>query len=180
MIIITTSHRPSPRTRTFIKDLSSVLPGSHRINRGHKTLIELALEAKRRGSKYVAIVTEREGNPGAINLYEVTEEASVHPALTKIATLIIKGIKLSKENPETSRAYGVSKISINSSKCVSDDCFYIADILAKIFNKLLEEKPDITIVLEEDKYIVLKCLNIHNRPVGPMIRVLRVVRDKQL
>lgn len=178
MILVTTSHRPSSRTRSFIKDLSSILPGSYKTNRGHKTLLELAIEARRHGLSYVAIVADHGGNPGAINLYEVVEEASMSPKLIKIATLVIKGVKLSRENPDVVRIYGISKINVDSSKCVSDDCFYISDVLIKIFNKSLSNEPDVTIVLEEDKYIVFKCVSIHGGPVGPIIKILHVVRDK--
>jgi len=177
LILITTSHKPSPRTRSFIKDLSSILPGSHRTNRGHKTLLELAIEARRRGLSYVAIVTDHGGNPGAINIYEVVEEASTYPKLVKIITLVIGGVRLSRESPEAARVYGISKVGVDSSRCVSDDCFYISDVLIKIFNKLLSGKPDVTIVLEENKYITLKCVNVHGGLVGPVIRVLRAVRD---
>lgn len=179
MILITTSHRPSSRTRSFIKDLSSILPGSYKTNRGHKTLLELAIEAKRRELSYVAIVTDCGGNPGAIDIYEVVEEASMHPKLVKIATLVIKGVKLSRENPDAVRVYGISKVNVDSSKCMSDDCFYISDIFTKIFSKLLSNNPDITIVLEEGKYIVLKCVSVHGGLVGPVIRILHVVRGKQ-
>jgi len=50
-----------------------------KINRGHKSLLELAIEASRLGAKYFLIITEWRGNPRAINIYEV--EKTSHTTL---------------------------------------------------------------------------------------------------
>jgi len=137
LLLLTTSHRPSPRTRTFLKELISVLPGSYKINRGHKTLLDLAIEAKKQGLNYVAIISDRRGNPGSITLYEVVEKELLRPSLNKISTLILKGVKLSRENPAAGRIYGATRLNVDPSNCISDDCFYVADLLIKIFSKVL-------------------------------------------
>ena len=178
MILITTSHRPSPRTRSFAKDLASVLPGARKVNRGHKTLVELALEAKYLKLDYVMVISEKEGNPRAINVYEVTNRDTLQPGLRKVVTLVLKGVKLSRENPEASKAYNVVSVNVDSSSCISDDCFFLADLLMRIFSKLLSSKPNITFTLEESKYITLKCINVHGKPVGPVISIVKVVKGE--
>lgn len=174
MILISTSHRPSPRTRSFIKDLVSVLPYTKKVNRGHKKLIELAIEAKQYGLHYVMIITERYGNPGYVNIYEIADDISCR--LVKVATLVIGGVRLTRENPNVSRTYGASRVVIDFSKCITNDCFFIADLLIKVFNKIISDKAELIIKLEEQKYIELKCFNIHGNPVGPVIRISRVIR----
>ena len=175
MIVITTSRRPSPRTRSFVKDLSSILPSSPRISRGHKSLVDLAIEAAKLGAKYILLVTEKSGNPRGLIIYGV-EEMGHHAVSKRLAILLIKGVKLSRENPESSKAYGVSNISIDYSKCFSDDCFYIADLLVKILGDMVSEKGDLRILLGENKYISIQALNIHGKPVGPLVLVERVIR----
>jgi U3 small nucleolar ribonucleoprotein protein IMP4 len=173
LLLITTSRHTSPRVRSFVKDLVSVLPRSIRIQRGHKTLEDLAIEAYTRGLKYVLVVSEFRGNPGRLSLFEV--QAEITPKLVKIADLILKGVKLSRENPLASKVYGASSIAIDHSKCISSDCFLLADILLKVFQPRIAKDPDVTVLLEEDKYIVVKFQNAHGKLIGPVLRVLRVI-----
>jgi U3 small nucleolar ribonucleoprotein protein IMP4 len=174
LLLITTSHRSSPRVRSFIKDLVSVLPGAIRIQRGHKTLRDIALEAYRNGLKYALIVKELYGNPRVISLYKVLAEPSVE--LVKIADLVLKGVVLSRENPVSSRVYGVDSLEIDYSNCLSSDCYLLADVLSMIFQPKIRENADLKVVLEEEKYIHVKFKNIHGKTVGPVLRVIRVIR----
>lgn len=176
MILITTSHRPSRRIRSFVKDLVSILPYSIKVNRGHKGLVELAIETRYMGLRYIGIVTERHGNPGSIAIYEVADKPS--PSLVKLATLIIHSVVLTRENPDTSKTYGVKAINIDASKCISDECFYLADLFIKIFSRALSDKPGVVIKLEEDKYITVRAVNIYEKPTGPIIRINRVIRGE--
>ncbi len=175
MILITTSHRASPRVRSFVKDLASILPGAVKIQRGHKTLEDLAIEAYTHNLKYILVINELWGNPSRISIYEVRAELS--PELVKIADLVLKGVKLSRENPLATRAYGVESLNVEYSKCISSDCFLLADILMRIFQPRIRVDPDVTIILEEDKYIVVKFQNVHGKLVGPLLRIIKVVRS---
>lgn len=175
MILITTSHRPSPRTRSFIKDLISVLPHSQKTNRGHKTITELAIETRRRGYSFLAIVSERHGNPGVIYIYEVKDDYP-RPFIEKLAEIELSGVVLSRENPEASRAYGISNISIDYTKCISDECFYLADVLIKIFGKIYSDNANLKLVLEEGALLMMKWVNVHGNPVGPLLKIKRVLK----
>ncbi len=92
--IVTTSRRPSPRSRSFVKDLVSVLPGGIRLTRGHSSYVDLAREALMVGCSRVIIIGERRGNPGVIRVYEPTSSLE----LRHIVTFIILGVKLSRES----------------------------------------------------------------------------------
>ncbi|MEM2024782.1 MAG: ribosomal biogenesis protein [Desulfurococcaceae archaeon] len=176
MILITTSHRPSPRVRSFVKDLASILPGAHRVNRGHKTLSELAIESVARKVDYLAIISEKGGNPSAISIYEIAEKHTHCPSPLKIAELLLHGVKLSREVLGSHKAYYASCISIDPSKCTSDDCYFIADLYTKIFIKAMCNKPDLLMVLEDDKHVTIKYVSANGDPVGPVISVIRALR----
>ena len=175
MFLLTTSHRPSPRTRSFIKDLASIFPNAFKTNRGHKTFNELAIEAVSNGLNYVIIVSESRGNPRSLEIYEVVDRETLYPKLNKIVSIVIQGVRLSRENPESHKAYGGKSINIDFSKCISDDCFFISDLFMKIYSKVIDtRKPSVLMALDEDKYIYIKFYNIVNKPIGPVIKVLGV------
>ncbi|WP_131159729.1 Brix domain-containing protein [Aeropyrum pernix] len=92
-ILVTTSRRPSPRVRSFVKDLSATIPGAFRFTRGHYSMEELAREAIIRGADRIVVVGERRGNPGIIRVYAV--EGPGRP--DNIVSFIVKGVSLSRE-----------------------------------------------------------------------------------
>ena len=91
-ILITTTRRPSPRTRSLVKDLVSVIPGAIRFTRGHYNIEELSFEATAVGAARVIIVGTMRGNPSILRFYEPRP-----PKLYHIASLIVKGVALSRE-----------------------------------------------------------------------------------
>jgi len=174
LILITTSHRSSPRVRSFIKDLVSVLPGAIKIPRGHRTMRDIALKAYKSGLKYALIIKELHGNPKVISLYRVSPEPDIE--LVKIADIVLKGVVLSRENPESSRTYGASSLEVNYSNCISTDCYILADVLTMIFQPIIRKNADLKVVLEEERYIYVKFKNVHGKTVGPVLRVMRVIK----
>lgn len=177
MILITASRRPSPRTRSFIKDLVLIIPGSKRINRGHKSLSELAVEVAKNRFKYLMVIGERRGNPGVLVIYEISELAPYKVAYRRISRIILSGVKLSRENPESSKAYGARSVGVDYSNCISSDCFLMADLLIKLAGNVVSERPDITYVLSEGRFIELKALNVHGKPIGPILRIKKVLME---
>lgn len=67
-MLITTSRKPSQRTRTFCRGLERAL-GARSVNRGKMSLRNVFLKAKEMGKDHVAIVSERDGNPNGIEIY---------------------------------------------------------------------------------------------------------------
>jgi len=93
-IIITTSHRPTPRTRSLVKDLVSVIPNAVRITRGKATLDLLALQAVDIGADRILVIRNWKGNPRFLDFYEVLPATR---KATKICTLVLRGYKLARE-----------------------------------------------------------------------------------
>ncbi len=174
MILITTSHKPSPRTRSFVKDLASIIPYSKTLTRGKKTLDELAVEAHRYRCKYFIVVGERRGNPSLIRIYMI-DYTGRYPKPVHTASIILRGVTLSRENPEAIKTYGIETIGLDNEKCFSDRCFKLFDTFYQLFRDRVSDKPDILLLFEDKKgYTLIKAVNRLGKPTGPLIRVIRV------
>ena len=111
-IIFTTTRRPSPRTRSLLKDLVDTIPGAIRLTRGHASMEELWVEARSQGAQRVAVIASRRGNPSLIRFYSVAGSGLGH-----IASLRINGVSLARE-------YGAPSPS-GASKRASDMMVYL-------------------------------------------------------
>ncbi len=120
--IVTTSHRPTPRTRSLLKDLVAVIPNSIRITRGKATLELLALEALDIGADRIVVLRNWKGNPRYIDLYMVTP---LSRGATKVCTLVLCGYKLTREgtkkNPPHRPSLLVVPIDIVVSSTIPED-----------------------------------------------------------
>ncbi|HIP74234.1 MAG TPA: hypothetical protein EYH14_01115 [Euryarchaeota archaeon] len=71
MILITTSRKPSRRTRRFCRELEAVLPLSRYVNRGKAPLRLISERARADGYYRVLIVGETKGNPSIIRVLDL-------------------------------------------------------------------------------------------------------------
>lgn len=67
-MLITTSRKPSPRTRTFSRSLERV-SNSKYINRGKMSIRDVLIKSSGLGFNQTAIVSEVKGNPSRIEFY---------------------------------------------------------------------------------------------------------------
>jgi U3 small nucleolar ribonucleoprotein protein IMP4 len=67
-MLISTSRKPSPKTRAFCKNLSNAF-SCHYINRGKMSMRELQLKAAEYNCDSVVLVHEIEGNPSKITFF---------------------------------------------------------------------------------------------------------------
>jgi U3 small nucleolar ribonucleoprotein protein IMP4 len=67
-MLITTSRKPSQRTRTFCRGLERVI-NARCINRGKMNIHEVFLKTKIMGFDRVAIISEKNGNPSGLDIY---------------------------------------------------------------------------------------------------------------
>ncbi len=181
-IVITTSHKPSPRLRSFVKDLASVIPGAIKVNRGKKTLEDLLYDSIEYKADRLIIVGERKGNPGSIKVYYVNSQEE---KLVELALYVIKGVKLSRENPYAVRIYNPSKLMVDAShaKTKVEEIFveiFSKSFKAKIHMGSLEEiagKVDVLAIPKWDgKVIKLFFMNPSTKKLGgPVIKFLKVV-----
>lgn len=180
MIIVTTSHRPSQRVRSFVKDLVSVLPSAVKLTRGKATLSDLYYEAVARGAKRVIVVTVWKGNPGTLRVYEPLEPPSTE--LSLVARIALSGVKLSRETPGAQRAFGTNSLGVYIDAPPTQTFFNLADTLSRAFLAriaLSRDDKDFDVVAVIQPYpegiaeITFVCTGT-GRVCGPTLRVVGV------
>jgi len=67
-MLISTSRKPSSKTRAFSKNLSHALDCNY-INRGKMSMRELQLKSSEEGSDTIALIYEMKGNPSKITFF---------------------------------------------------------------------------------------------------------------
>jgi len=179
LILITTSHRSSQRTRSFVKDLSSIIPFSEKTTRGKKTLQELFTEAYLKGFKWLLVVDEKNGNPSRLRFYYV-EFKSVKPEGREIGWVTIRGVRLVRENPSAVKISNPSTISVDYGSCTREECFNLADLFLMVFSKALSNRADVTVKLEEWKGLRVRFLGKGGVEIGPWLKVSRVVLNERV
>ncbi len=90
-VVISTSRRPSHRTRSLCKELQLVLPSAHYLQRGKRSFEEVLQASREAEGHLLLMVGERDGNPGSLALYLVNQ--SEKPVLS----LQVHGVKLARE-----------------------------------------------------------------------------------
>lgn len=171
-IIVTTSRAPSPRTRSFVKDLVAILPGAEKLTRGHLTLEELAIAARAKGASRVVIVGERKGNPSIIRVYEPTLGA-ISP-LRNIVTFILAGISLSRElgRPKPGK---VQRLLIADPGDEDLDEYVEAFIKAFGAHLLVKGRKagvgDVVVTLKKAGDVVVAEFEASGKPVGPRLKL---------
>lgn len=93
-MFITTSRKPSGRTRSFCQSLSHALNATY-INRGKMSFRDVLIKASESGFKKVAIVSQIKGNPSRIEIYDTNGSLLLFLKITA-ALMDLKG----KINPE--------------------------------------------------------------------------------
>ena len=125
-IMLTTSRNPTPRIRTFCKDLARVIPNILHVNRRKMSINQLAEKALEHSVDHVAIVERWQGSPDRIEFFSIDSSGLVPvPPI-----LYIAGIRLQREF-STKKSKRVDSIAITKSV---GNSLEIAVSLSKIFN----------------------------------------------
>ena len=169
--LLTTSHKPSQRTRTFLKDLASVLPNSERLSRGKISMELLGSIASDLGSKRVLIVKEKNGNP---SLIEVCSVNGVE--LVPEGTIVLSGLSLSSETGR--RVYNVKKVCIDEQAIDEETAKSISYLKEMLDLGPCTGDEDLIASLEkgEKGFELIFRPPGSNAKVGPVIRIARVDR----
>lgn len=182
-IVITTCRRPTPRTRSLVKDLVAVIPNAVRIVRGHLTLSMLALQAFDIGAARIVVIRNWKGNPRFLDLYTVTGPGNA----VRMCTLVLKGFKLAREcgwglpSYRPRRLYislkDVAESGIDESvlEClIRGFCMHVSDVAKpprETMKVVLERKNERGI-----EYIELKFVDDEGSYRGPVLRLRGVAR----
>ena len=97
MIAIGTTRKPTQRVRSFIKELTRVIPGSIRLTRGKQGFAEFCEGAHDAGATRLLLVGAFHGSPGRIGFLDYSGDTwEFFPP-----TVIIKSIQLLREVRDT-------------------------------------------------------------------------------
>ncbi len=97
-IVISTSRKPSQRTRSLCKELQIMLPNALYIQRGKSNFDELLKKSEQEKAPLLLLIGERDGNPGSLDLY------SVEKAEDPVVSFEIEGVRLAREYGATVRS----------------------------------------------------------------------------
>jgi len=71
MLLITTCRKPCKNTRLFARNLSNLVPGAEYVPRGKKNIYSVIEEARKKGLRRVAIISDFKGNPGEVEFIKL-------------------------------------------------------------------------------------------------------------
>lgn len=171
--VLTTSREPSPRTRSFVKDLCTLSAKVLRLTRGKATYKELVAFALGVGARTLAMVGEKRGNPSILRIYDL-EPCLVGKSPVHLYTLFIKGVNLSRERgcgPPPSpcdRAFVVSSGEREGTGYLVESAwtrFFMAEVVTR------EPPEGLAIRVERSGGLFLTHFAFNGRPVGPLIKV---------
>jgi len=182
LIIVTTSHRPTQRVRSFVKDLASVLPYAVKVNRGKASLLDLYYDAMAVGAKRIVVVGAKKGNPGIVRVYAPREPPEI--GLEEIAVISLSGVKLRREHQEAQKTFNTRSLGIDVRGIGDEIVRRIADTLVRAFLAKLVvfdedvEKVDVLAKLriEEKELVTTFICSTTGRVCGPTLRII-AVRD---
>lgn len=166
-IVICTSRRPSPRTRSFVKDLANAFSGD-RITRGKSSLEELLTLSVESGYDKIIIVDTRYGNPGRLRIYDVRSKELA-------AIIVLKGVTLTRENPRSIRFNPKGVVVLRTGYKLED--IMIGSLNLKAIENINYVPPRYgVLVVEESKNIgIIRFLEVNSlRDYGPILRIRRV------
>ena len=96
-MLITTSRKPSPRTRTFTRSLERVLNSKY-INRGKMSMRDVLLKSSVLNYSTIAVISEMKGNPSRIEIYNLKGESLIRMDITATNSLASGKINKKKLN----------------------------------------------------------------------------------
>jgi U3 small nucleolar ribonucleoprotein protein IMP4 len=135
--LLTTSRRPTPRIRTFCRDLTRSIPNVVRINRGKLSLDGIAEKALEFNADRVVIVDRWKGGPGKIELFKIGQEGLVLvPPI-----MYVVGIKLQREF-DRAKTKPIRSLILTTSSDKSDEIIRIARSLSNFLNVPLSQMDE--------------------------------------
>ncbi|MHA1639430.1 MAG: Brix domain-containing protein [Candidatus Heimdallarchaeota archaeon] len=128
--VITTSRKPSQRTRSFVRDLVRVIPWSFHFTRGSCSLNDLAAELTSLGINRLMIIHEKKGNPSLAKFYKLVNGKLVE----RDYRIRIKGIALARELRRGRSIFTKNSKFRVINKCSSDFGEQLYTMLSIFFN----------------------------------------------
>ena len=150
MILITTSRKPSARTRKFSRELAKSLGGIYR-TRGKTSLFELIDDCIYNGYSGLFVVEEKQGNPSRIRMIKIENNG-----FTEEGYLLISLIKLRSDLKNYKNRFPTLKLDFKSKE------------LLDLFLKFLSNEEGKYKMVERNKIITFYVGKVE---VGPVFKI---------
>ncbi|NMC59461.1 MAG: hypothetical protein GYA51_08790 [Candidatus Methanofastidiosa archaeon] len=164
MMLISTSRRPSTRTRSFVKELLGVIPLSFQVTRGKKSIEELKDIAVLKGCRRLMIIESKDGNPSTLSFMHVDKRDWKWIGIIDISVSLRREMNL---NFDVSSIEEDIIFSIKGEKGEGfdfiKDMFYCNDY---------EEDSDSSVLVWDGKFINFLREDISKSHIGPKIKVI--------
>ena len=171
VVLLTTSHRPSPRIRSFCSDIESSSDLFIHVARGKQTQVDLVSLAKACNADCIMLVCSTKGNPGKIDMYQIHQLG-----LVKKLSLILKGVKLTREMGVRVSKLRRRPVLVTATK--QEEVLKVASAFAKligaplVLNGFLSIGLNIAFRSGIKELMTINFLDAaSNTPCGPLIRV---------
>ncbi|MEM1605127.1 MAG: hypothetical protein QW604_00830 [Fervidicoccaceae archaeon] len=174
LTLLTTSREPSPRTRSLIKDISSLSANIVRLNRGKMTFKELLSRAFALGAKTLVIVGEIRGNPSIMRVYD-TEPLWMNQPPIHIFTLFISGVSLSRERRHGLPEKPVSNVYVVSSDFANETHRIISLAFTRVFSATIVRPTSgkdglrVHVIPKDNLFYVF--FKMSDKFVGPVLKI---------
>ena len=154
-MIITTSRKPSRRSRTLGRDLSNVLLGKY-VTRGKAGLDVLVENARNLGEKRVVLIYDVHGNPGKVQFIRVQEDGWNWMDLI----ILLSGVTLQREikHNGAKKRFKFSDLSLVNETDEDIKRYFDLDVTDESKNKMVVSSDRISFYVGSEE-------------VGPKIRI---------
>lgn len=180
MILLTTSREPSPKMRSFCRELSSCFSGVQRLTRGKAGLSSIVEKAYELEKRWIVLVERWKGGPGRLRFIEAKPEGPRWADLT----VFIRGIRLRRDQGMERTKWGpAGEILFDSSNHPS--CI-LANLMANITG--LRASPIGSKAHSETALMITRCQGCSAKmtivrtdslaELGPTIYVDRLLHSK--
>ncbi|MHA1302429.1 MAG: hypothetical protein ACTSQE_00110 [Candidatus Heimdallarchaeaceae archaeon] len=175
-IVFTTSRRPSNKTRSFIKDIVSVIPNSSKYARGTQSLDYLLNLLKNRGFQIAVVINSVKGNPNFWRIFDLSGESPVEFSYA----IKLRGLTLSREY--TSKRASQPQFGILISSLHNEEEENVLKLIFNIEEKEVndvEHKRFVTAYADyiDEEMIFIEFLDQNNNPVGPRMKLKVITRE---
>ncbi len=183
MILLTTSRRPTRNVRTFCRDLSHVIPGTLRVNRGKLSRMGIAEKALELNAEKVAVIDRWKGGPGKIQLFRVVggEGLKLIPPI-----IYLRGVTLRREIPGAIiRGRRIKSMAILESQGATSDIEKFKNACSEFFeipiisqSEVLGGKYDAFMKIFTDKvgYLIVTFILLPEKiETGPRMKISHLI-----
>lgn len=169
---ITTARSPAKKTRSFLRDITFIIPHSKRYIRGTANIPYILNIMRSEGCKFGVIIHSVKGNPNFFRLFDISQEIKEIPYAIKLYGYTLEREYSRKRINKKRPAYAILISTITNKEH--------ENLLKRIFNisevsiEQIKDKPYVTVYADyidpENEVIFVEFLNERNISIGPKLR----------